>query len=81
MLKVLEPQPLSTAVAYKKTMYRCNCQVNYTLFYKGKLCQKKEAKIAKNRNKLTKLSRLEVQTKKITLRIIHIPLENMLTKR
>ena len=81
MLKILEPQPLATAVAYKKTLYRCNCQVNYTLFYKDKLCQNKQAEIAKNKNKLTKPSGLEVQAKKITLRIIHIPFENMLIKR
>ena len=51
MLKILEPQPLATAVAYKKAVYRCNCQVNYTLFYKDKLCQNKQAEIAKNKNK------------------------------
>ena len=42
MLKILEPQPLETAVAYKKTVYHCNCQVNYTLFYKDKFCQNKQ---------------------------------------
>ena len=60
MLKILEPRPLVTGVAYKKTVYRCNCQGNYTLFYKDKLCQKKQAEIAKNKNKLRKLSELEV---------------------
>ena len=59
MLKILEPQPLATGVAYKTTVYRCNCQGNYTLFYKDKLCQKKQAEIAKNKNKLRKLSGLE----------------------
>ena len=81
MLKILEPQPLANAVAYKKIVYRCNCQINYTLFYKDKLWQNKQAEIAKNKNKLTKLSGLEVQTKKITLRIIQIPFENMLRKK
>ena len=38
-------------------------------------------KLVKNRNKLWKLSGLEVSTQKITLTIIHIPFENMLTKR
>ena len=47
MLKILEPQPLETEVTYKKTEYRCNCQGNYTLFYKDKLCQNKQAKICK----------------------------------
>ena len=56
----LKPQPLATALAYKKTVYRYNCQVNYTLFYKDKLCQNKQAEIAKDKNKLTKLSGLEV---------------------
>ena len=60
MLKILEPQPLATGVAYKKNKYRCNCQGNYTLFYKGKLCQNKQAEIAANKNKLRKLSGLEV---------------------
>ena len=58
MLKILEPQPLATAVAYKKAVYRCNCQVNYTIFYKDKLCQNKQTEIAKNKNKLRKLSGL-----------------------
>ena len=60
MLKILEPQPLATGVAYKKTVYRCNYQGNYTLFYKDKLCQNKQAEIATNKNKLRKLSGLEV---------------------
>ena len=60
MLKILEPQPLATGAAYKKTVYRCNCQGNYTLFYKDKLCQNKQVEIAKNENKLRKLSGLEV---------------------
>ena len=62
MLKIFEPQPLATAVAYKKTVYRCNCQANYNfvLFYKDKLCQNKQTEIAKNKNKLRKLSWLEV---------------------
>ena len=38
-------------------------------------------KLVKNKNKLRKRSGLEVQTKKITLTIIYIPLKNMLTKR
>ena len=42
MLKILEPQPLATGVAYKKTVYRCNCQGNHTLSYKDKLCQNKQ---------------------------------------
>ena len=45
MLKILEPQSLETGVAYKKTKYRC--QGNYTLFYKDKLCQNKQAEIGK----------------------------------
>ena len=53
MLKILEPQPLATGVTYKKTVYRCNCQGNYTLFYKHKLCQNKLAEITKNKYKLT----------------------------
>ena len=60
MLKILEPQPLETGVAYKKTEYRCNCQENYIFFYKDKLCQNKQAEIGKNKNKLRKLSGLEV---------------------
>ena len=60
MLKILEPQPLATGVAYKKTVYRCNCQGHSTLFYKDKLCQNKQAEISKNKNKLRKLSGLEV---------------------
>ena len=60
MLKILEPQPLATGAAYKKTVYRGNCQGNYTLFYKDKLCQNKQVEIAKNENKLRKLSGLEV---------------------
>ena len=60
MLKILEPQPLATGVAYKKAVYRCNCQGNCTLFYKDKLCQDKQAEIAKNENKLRELSGLEV---------------------
>ena len=47
MLKILKPQPLATGVAYKKTMYRCNCQGNYTLSYKEKLCQSKQAETGK----------------------------------
>ena len=39
MLKILEPQPLETGVAYKKTEYRCNFQGNYTLFCKDKLAE------------------------------------------
>ena len=59
MLKILEPQPLATGVAYKKTVYRCNCRGNYTLFYKDKLFQNKQAETAKNKSKLRKLSGLE----------------------
>ena len=47
MLKILGPQPLETEVAYKKTEYRFNWQGNYTLFYKGKICQKKQVEIGK----------------------------------
>ena len=47
MLKILEPQPLAIGVAYKKAVYRCNCQGNYTFSYKDKLCQSKQAKIGK----------------------------------
>ena len=57
MLKILEPQPLATAVAYKKTVYRCNCQVNYTLFYNDKLCQNKQAETAKNKKGIKKTFR------------------------
>ena len=42
-----QSQPLETGVAYKKTEYRCNCQGNYTLFSKDKLCQNKQAEIGK----------------------------------
>ena len=59
MLKILKPQPLATEVAYKTTEYRCNYQGNYTLFYKDKLSQNKQAEIAKNENKLRKLSGLK----------------------
>ena len=48
MLKILEPQPLETGVAYKETEYRCNCLGNYRLLYKSKLCQNKQAEIGKN---------------------------------
>ena len=47
MLKILKPQRLVTEVAYKKTMYRCNFQGNYTLSYKEKLCQSKQAETGK----------------------------------
>ena len=47
MLKILESQPLETGVAYKKNEYRCNWQGNYTLFYKDKLCQNKQAETGK----------------------------------
>ena len=47
MLKTLEPQPLATGVAYKKTVYHCNCQGNYTLFYQDKLCQNEQAETGK----------------------------------
>ena len=60
MLKILEPQPLATGVAYKKAVYRCNCRGNYTLSYKDKLCLSKQAEIGKNKSKLRKLSGLEV---------------------
>ena len=58
MLKILEPQPLETGVAYKKTEYRCNCQGNYTLFYKGKLCQNKQAEIGKKLKQIKKTLRV-----------------------
>ena len=44
---MLEPQPLETGVADKKTEYPCNCQGKYTLFYKDKLCQNKQAETGK----------------------------------
>ena len=47
MFKILELQPLATGVAYEKTVCCCNCQGNYTFFYKDKLCQKKQAQIGK----------------------------------
>ena len=47
MLEILEPQFLATRVAYKKTMYRYNFQGNYTLSYKDKLCQSKQAETGK----------------------------------
>ena len=58
MFKILEPQPLETGVAYKKTEYRCNCQGNYTLFYKGKLCQNKQAEIGKKLKQIKKTFRV-----------------------
>ena len=46
-LKILEPPTLETGVAYKKAEYHCNCQGNYTLLYKDKPCQNKQAEIGK----------------------------------
>ena len=80
MLKILEPQSLETGVAYKKTEYRC--QGNYTLFYKDKLCQNKHAEIGKKQKQIKKTFRVgSFKTENVTLTIIHIPFENMLTKR
>ena len=45
MLKISEPQPLETGVAYKKKT--STAQGNYTLFYKYKLRQNKETEIDK----------------------------------
>ena len=47
MLNFLEPYPLATGIAFKKTVCRCTYQGNYTLFYKDKRCQKKQAEIGK----------------------------------
>ena len=47
MLEILGPQSLATGVAYKKTVYRYNFRGNYTLSYKDKLCQSKQAEIGK----------------------------------
>ena len=54
----MEPQPLETGVAFKKTMYCCNCQRNYTLFYKDKLCQNKQAEIGKKLKLIKKFFRV-----------------------
>ena len=58
MLRILEPQPLATEVAYKKSVYRCNCQGNYTLFYMDKLCQNKQAEIGKKLKQIKKTFRV-----------------------
>ena len=58
MLRISEPQPLATGVAYKKTVYPCNCLGNYTLFYKGKLCQNKQAEIGKKLKQIKKTFRV-----------------------
>ena len=58
MLKTLEPQPLATEVAYKKTVYHCNCQGNYTLFYQDKLCQNKQAETGKKWKQIKKTFRV-----------------------
>ena len=76
MLKVLEPKHLATGVAYKKTVYRCNCQWNYTLFHKDKLFQNKQAEIGKIQKQIKKTFRIgSLNTEN------NIPFENMLTKR
>ena len=50
MLRILEPQLLATGVAYKKSVYRCNCQGNYTL----SLCQNKQAETGKKVKQIKK---------------------------
>ena len=60
MLKILEPKLVATVVAFKETVHSCNYQGNYTLSYKDKLCQNRQAEIAKNKSKLRKLSGLQV---------------------
>ena len=41
-----ESQLLATGVAYKNTVYRYNCQANYTLF-KHEICKMKKDEIRK----------------------------------
>ena len=38
----------------KKTVYHCNRQGNYTLFYKYNPCKNKEAEIGKNEEQIKK---------------------------
>ena len=82
MLNILEAQSLETGGTYKKTEYGCKSQGNYTLFYKDKLYQNKQAEIGKKYKQTKKTFRIvDLNTENITLTVIHILFENMLTKR
>ena len=81
MLKTLEPQPLATGVAYKKSFTAVTAEEIIHFFVRTNSVSTNRQTLVKNKSKLRKLSGLEVSTQKITLTIIHIPFENMLTKR
>ena len=55
MLKILEPQPLATGMAYKKTAKEI-----IHFFIRTNSVKAKMLKLVKNKNKLRKLSELEV---------------------
>ena len=64
-MAILKPQPLATGVAYKKPVCGCNCQINYTLLYKSKLCQSKDTETGKKSEEIKKTVRVENSNRKL----------------
>ena len=62
-------------------MYHCNCQENYTLFYKNKLCQNKEAEIGKKYEQIKKTLRVGSLNTENDINNHLYSFENMLTKK
>ena len=60
MLKILEPQPLATGVAYKKNRVPLTAKEIIHFFIRTNSVRAKRLKLVKNKNKFRKLSELEV---------------------
>ena len=81
MLKILESQLLAKGMAYEKTCTAATAKEITHFFIRTNSVRTSRLKLLKAETSSENFHVWKFKQREITLKIIHIPLENMLTKR